>query len=400
MRQNSVWCRQIVWGASLVGAFLLHGTANAAGQNDKAARARADAAIDKHYLAMDMKLAESELTAAIKMCAGKKCSPAVEATLRRDLAMIYVAAKKKGPAKQQMQQAVALDPALQLDPDLTTDELRKIYKQAGGGKPASASAKPAKPAKPGAVSGVAAETVFLEEEPQGSMDDSDPEEEEEEEPASGGPFKHWASGAFQLDTLWHKQTRDACTSADAYFCYNEDGHRYGFRGEPELQTEQGNKVDGGLALATMRVLLGYDYHLLPSLTVGGRLGVAFGAGPTDDDVDTQGFMPVHFEVRAQRVFGETPFRAKAFTPYVGLSTGMAQVDSGVAIEVYQVDNPAKYELEGYKKAGKGFVGLSAGSYYLVDAKIAPFAELVFMQMLPVSAQVFALRVGAAYGLDL
>jgi len=397
MRQKSVWCRQIVWGASLAGAFLLHGTADAAGQSDKAARSRGDAAIDKHYLAMDMKLAESELSAAIKMCAGKRCSPGVEATLRRDLAMIYVAMKKKGPAKQQMQQAIALDPALQLDPDLTTDELRKIYKQAGGGKPVRTSASPATKAKPAAVSGVAAEEVFLEEESAEPVSDEDEEEEEESE--SGGPFKHWASGAFQLDTLWHKQTKDACTTADAYFCYDADGHRYGFRGEPELQTEQGNKVDGGLGLATMRLLLGYDYHLLQSLTVGARLGIAFHGGPTDDDVDKQGFLPVHFELRAQRMFTDTPFRPKAFTPYVGLSTGMAQVDSGVAIEVYQVDNPQKYELEGFKKAGKGFVGLSAGSYYLVDAKIAPFAELVFMQMVPVSAQVFALRVGAAYGLD-
>src|SRR5690606_17119867 len=133
MQQKTARCRQILWGACLTGAFLMHGTANAAG-NDKAARARGDAAIDKHYLAMNMNEAEAELVAAIKMCARKKCSPAVEASLRRDLAMIYVAIKKQGPAKQQMEQALALDPALPLDPDLTTDELRKVYKQAGGGK--------------------------------------------------------------------------------------------------------------------------------------------------------------------------------------------------------------------------------------------------------------------------
>jgi hypothetical protein len=85
---------------------------------------------------------------------------------------------------------------------------------------------------------------------------------------------------------------------------------------------------------------------------------------------------------------------------VGIATGVAQVDSGVGIDVYQVDDPQRYELTGYKKTGKGFVGLSGGSYYLIDENIAPFAELVFMQMLPVSAQVFALRVGAAYGFDL
>ncbi len=374
----------------------MHGTANAAG-NDKAARARGDAAIDKHYLAMNMKEAEDELTAAIKMCAGKRCSAPVEASLRRDLAMIYVAVKKQGPAKQQMQQALALDPALPLDPDLTTDELRKVYKQAGGGKPRSAS-KPTAAGKPAAGPEPHVETVVLEEEAAPESDDS--EDEGDEEQGSSGPFKHWVSGALQLDMMLHKETKDACTSSGAYFCYDEDGERYGFRGEPELRADKGNKVDGGLAMATVRVLLGYDYHLLPSLTVGGRLGFAFRGGPVDDVADKEGFFPVHVELRAQRLFGGTAYRPKAFTPYVGLSTGIAQVDSAVAIDVYQVDDPARYGLEGYRKAGKGFVGLSGGTYFLVDSKIAPFAELVFMQMLPVSAQVFALRVGAAYGLDL
>lgn len=374
----------------------MHGTANAAG-NDKAARARGDAAIDKHYLAMNMNEAEAELVAAIKMCARKKCSPAVEASLRRDLAMIYVAIKKQGPAKQQMEQALALDPALPLDPDLTTDELRKVYKQAGGGKRPVASKSASDKSAAAAASDPLVETVVLEEEPESGAQGEEFDEEKEE--GSTGPFKHWVSGALQLDMMLHKETKDACTSSGAYFCYDSSGQRYGFRGEPELRADKGNKVDGGLAMATMRIMVGYDYHLLPSLTVGGRLGFAFLGGPVDDVSDKEGFFPLHLELRAQRLFGKSAYQPRAFTPYVGLSTGVAQVDSSVAVEVYQVDNPVLYELEGYKKSGKGFVGLSGGTYYLFDSKMAPFAELVFMQMLPVSAQVFALRIGAAYGLD-
>jgi hypothetical protein len=373
--------------------MFMHGTASAAGPNDKSARARGDAAIDKHYLAMNMELAESELTAAIQACGGNRCSPAVEATLRRDLAMVYVAGKKKGPAKQQMQQAIKLDPSLKLNPDLTTDELRTVYVQAGGGKaPAKAPATGAATAAPAANSPPVEDVVLEEEEPEFS-------DSEVESDAAKGPYKHWASGALQLDTMLHKQTKEACTAPDAYFCYNEDDERYGARGEPALSTDQGNTVPGGLALATIRLILGYDYHLLPSLVVGGRLGVAFRGAPVDDQGDSKGFMPVHLELRAQRLFSKTPFQAEAFTPYLGIAAGMAQVDSGVAIDVYQVDDPTRYELTGYKKTGKGFVGLSGGSYYLVNEHLAPFAELVFMQMLPVSAQVFAIRVGAAYGLD-
>ena len=129
--------------------MFMHGTASAEGPNDKFARLRGDAAIDKHYLAMNMDLAESELTAAIQTCGGNKCSPEVEATLRRDLAMVYVAGKKTRPAKEQMKQALRLDPALKLNPDLTTEELRKLYVQSGGGKaPAKAEPKAAPKAAP------------------------------------------------------------------------------------------------------------------------------------------------------------------------------------------------------------------------------------------------------------
>src|SRR6187399_990159 len=186
MQQKRVSYRQVVGSALMATVMFMHGTASAEGPNDKFARLRGDAAIDKHYLAMNMDLAESELTAAIQTCGGNKCSPEVEATLRRDLAMVYLAGKKTGPAEQQMKQALNLEPTLTLNPDLTTEQLRKLYVKSGGGKAQpKAAPKPAPKAAP--LSKAAAEhappveEVVLEEEPT----ESDAESESESEATSG-----------------------------------------------------------------------------------------------------------------------------------------------------------------------------------------------------------------------
>lgn len=371
------WPKAIVLVSILLGAT----PAFAAAPNDAKAQALGNTAINEHYLAMNLELAEAQLQAAIKLCQGNKCSPSVHARLRRDLAMVYLAGKKEALAKQQLKQAVTLDPGLRLDPDLTTDELRKAFVEVGGvDGPA-----PAPAAEP------------QQEAPLEADADTEGQDDEQDEGVPSG--LHWVSGALQFDTLLHKQTSEACSSGETYFCYTASGARYGYRGEAPLRIDYGDQVSGGIALATIRVLAGYDYHWFPAMTIGARVGFAFRGGPSDDIADSQSFLPLHLELRAQRLIGEHPFSMRKFTPYLGVQGGVAQVDSKKPIDVYTVgDTPVHYELEGYRKTGKGFVGLSAGSFYRMDAKWAPFAELVFMQMLPVSAQVFALRLGAAYAL--
>ena len=351
--------------------------------NDARARARGDAAIDQHYLAMDLKKAEAELKAAIALCARDKCSPGVVATLHRDLAVVYIAGKRKGPGEQQMRQALKLDPKLALNPDLTTEDVRSVFLAAGGVD------TPAEPQPE-------AEVFELEEEVEVEV-----EPEVEFEAGKLGP--HRVGGGLQLDSMLHRPTSEACTTGGAYFCYDDAGHRYGFRGEEPLSEEAGNEVKGGLALATVRVMASYDYHLLPTWMVGGRLGFAFNGAPVDDVADQQSFLPLHLEVRLSRLFTKTPFQKGSFTPYAGLAAGVAQVDSRVPVEVWVESQPppegTRYELKGYKKTGRSFVSLSLGSFFQISDELAPFAELTFMQMIPVTAQVFAVRAGATYRTD-
>ena len=356
--------------------------------NDAKARARGDAAINEHYLAMNMKKAEAELKAAIALCTRDRCAPGVEATLRRDLALVYISGmKRKGPGMQELRKALKLDPKLVLNPDLTTDEMRAAFIEAGGVEASQESES-----EPESE----AEIVELEEEV-----DMEEEPEVEKGPGKLGPI--WVGTGLQLDFMLHRPTSEACTTGGAYFCYNDREERYGFRGEERLSDVAGNEVKGGLAMATARIMASFDYQVLPNFMVGGRLGFALNGGPVDDVADQKSFLPLHLEVRLSRLLSKTPFKKGGFTPYVGFAAGVAQVDSKAPVEVWVESQPPpdgpRYELVGYKKSGRTFVSLSLGSFYQITEVVAPFVELTYMQMLPVTAQVFAARVGAAYRTD-
>jgi hypothetical protein len=112
------------------------------------AKALQKKAMDEDYLATEFAKGQEKLEKAIALCADK-CSPAVRAQLRRDLGVVQIGGqldKEKGIAH--FVEAIKLDPATALDPDLRTKDLDAAFaeakKRAGGGAaaavPAAASA--------------------------------------------------------------------------------------------------------------------------------------------------------------------------------------------------------------------------------------------------------------------
>jgi hypothetical protein len=115
-------------------------------------------------------------------------------------------------------------------------------------------------------------------------------------------------------------------------------------------------IKNGMVLATSRIMLSYERAFTSRITLGGRLGYAFGGGPPagqTSDVPAQApmngfpedrpyqvpfkatanggtpFLPVHFEVRG--AFWFLPLTNKLFRAYGALGGGMAQVDAKVSI---------------------------------------------------------------------
>jgi hypothetical protein len=185
-------------------------------------------------------------------------------------------------------------------------------------------------------------------------------------------------------------------------------------------------LDEGPTFATTRLLVSYDYAITERVSVGTRLGYAFGGGPPAGQIpvdeprsgnpneippQTRGhggspFMPVHAELRANYWF--LPLTGR-FRAYVGAAFGLAQVDSKHEVAVIDCGetlapswNPADGTfddcmqkttdfnsvavestfLDAWKKTGRGFAAASTGAALSVKGELSVVLNVNAMYMFP------------------
>ena len=343
---------------------------------DDAARALQKEAMDGDYLGTQFKAAEQKLKKALKTCGKKGCSKLVLAELHRDLAVVYIAGlKKKDKGKKQMQAAIKADPALQLAPDFSTPDVEKVYEAAGGAK-----VEPEPEAD---------EQILLEEVPTAVP-------APEADTDSGGA-KNWLSLSFQQDLLIYGATTEVCGGGNQYQCFLQ-GESYS---EP-IYDGSGNRLRAGVGVATRRVLVGYDRRFGENITLGARLGFAFGGSPQATTPNASAFLPLHAELRGSYWLGDKPFVEDGLRPYAGLAAGIGEVDGHVAVEFF-VDEAGyqanrKSQLDAWRKTGKAIVALHAGAAYAVTPEHALLVELRLLQMLGATATGLAFNLGYTLGL--
>jgi hypothetical protein len=243
-----------------------------------------------------------------------------------------------------------------------------------------------------------AEEVTLEE-----VDEAPPETAEPEGPPS--PFSlNWLSFTVQQNALIYPTQPNVCPAvndagvpingAGGYSCRDADGiHRGAVYGGA------GNQVQGGVGLADLRFMLGYDRVLVGRLTLGARFGVAILQSPAL--TGTKAPMPFHGEGKVAYYFGDSPFERKGFRPYVGFAVGIAQIHGKVSVTYYKdrigYQNNKPGRLDVWRTTGPGFLALSGGLAH-------PFGDFLFnaelrvQQTLGTPAVSPALALGLAYGL--
>lgn len=238
--------------------------------------------------------------------------------------------------------------------------------------------------------------------------------------------QHWVSLGGQLDFLWMHDVPDACTGnyTSEYHCFEGDlywdpsvpGRTNDF--EQDGIIDGGGTTSGGLALATQRLLLGYDFALTHHVLIGARLGIAFGGGPqlVDQDPltpdDNPEFMPLHAELRGAYWFGDPV--TQSVRPFLQLSGGAAQVDAGLETEVIDLSggrscvegpDPAtgqpvpscRVPVTAWRKTGTFFVSAGAGAMFSVSKNVGILVEARYMHLLPASGAVLAGGAGVAVG---
>lgn len=136
-----------------VAVALVSPLALAQGKIENAAKALQKKAMEEDYLSTDFNKAVDKLQKAIAQCGDSSCSAALRARLRRDLGVVQIGGaidKEKGI--ESFVEAIKIDSAVTLDPDVRTKDLDAAFaearKRAGGGgsdKPDKPSGVPGQP---------------------------------------------------------------------------------------------------------------------------------------------------------------------------------------------------------------------------------------------------------------
>jgi hypothetical protein len=162
-----------------------------------------------------------------------------------------------------------------------------------------------------------------------------------------------------------------------------------------------DEVAAGFTQSTTRIMLAYDRVVHEAVTVGARIGYAFGAGPVAEGKSP--FLPVHLEARAAYWFGSDPFIRVGIRPYVVGALGVGQFDGKVPIKVYDgiITNPAEIkplEIDAWRKAGTIFASAGFGVMYALDHNSGITFELRGAGLLPKFGATASLNVGYSMGL--
>jgi hypothetical protein len=146
-------------------------------------------------------------------------------------------------------------------------------------------------------------------------------------------------------------------------------------------------------------LLAYDRVLIDNVTLGGRLGYAFGGGPAAPD--GKAFFPVHIEARAAYWFGTDPFIRVGVRPFILAGVGAAQFDGKVEVKVDNgviAANTERLTMDAWKKMSIAFGTAGFGMMYAIDQNSGVIAELRGAAVFPTFGLAGSLQVAYSRGL--
>ncbi|MEO6572363.1 MAG: hypothetical protein ABIP89_00895, partial [Polyangiaceae bacterium] len=159
--------------------------------------------------------------------------------------------------------------------------------------------------------------------------------------------KIWIGVAGALDLVFLSSAQDVCrldpmtavpSNDSGYYCTNSDGSDYPSRTakmeNDSLAPGKGGSVNGGAAIANIRVMLTADYAVNDNILLGARFGFVVktypGAAASQDGLL---ILPIHAEARFTYLIGKEAI-SKPFAPYAfgafGLSQSSAEVDVPVS----------------------------------------------------------------------
>jgi hypothetical protein len=222
-------------------------------------------------------------------------------------------------------------------------------------------------------------------------------ETEDEESERARSFKrNWLTLGFQGEMLFLPSAVDVCGGGKGYACFDSHGTYYA--ANPLAGAD--DAVGSGPAVATMRVLFGYDRVLGDRFMLGGRLGYAFNGGPQRPGAAS--FLPVHAEARASLWLGRRPLAQTGLRFFLLLAGGVAEVDANVQVDVYASSSAYQsgqsQNYNAWKKTGLGFAAEGVGTMLALSPDTGFVLELKALEMFPTTGFGIGLQLGYTIGL--
>jgi len=246
--------------------------------------------------------------------------------------------------------------------------------------------------------------------------------------APGKPYPaNWLGIHFAPDIGFISGSDVCATTNQDFECFAGGGSPYpgelpaSVAGQPgELgDPYPGTGIGSGVSAGTLRVLLSYDHAFSERISLGARLGYAFGGGPTS--AAGRRFLPVHAEGRLQ--YWLRALSTDGLHPYLHIGGGLAQVDvkkGGVTVKdcsaepahsafldciaatnAYDSGNdPVLPErtLDSYRRLGDAFGTAGGGVLLPLGGNVALQLNLNAMLMVPSFGFVLQPSIGLGYAL--
>lgn len=208
--------------------------------------------------------------------------------------------------------------------------------------------------------------------------------------------KIWVGAQIGFDFAFVPSGEDVCkldsktsvpVNDTGYYCYDTNaGRDYPIRPTNAAERvendsieipSKNNKVQGGAAPATFRILASFDYGVTPNVMLGARVGLVVNTYPgAEGHTDGKGFSaPLHLEARGTYLFGKGLEKTSGIVPYAFISGGISNWDAKVGISVNEVDaasgrKTTKDSINAWYLGGPGFIGFGGGVRVMASERIA------------------------------
>jgi hypothetical protein len=424
--------RRLAALAVAVGVLGLGGPAAAAGPREAQAKRALKQALEDDYLQTRFDRAEKRLRTALQLCGTSGCSAPLKAKLHAALGAVLAGGKKElDDARDAFIEALKLDPTIEPNPNLLSTEVSFAFEQAkkarAGSKPAPAKPPPPppeEPREPEAEPPPPPQKADKDTADAADKDTADKDKDTADKDKAPGDDppparKNWITFAFQTDVSLISGN-NVCTqanqTAEHYVCVRQDAQGSLYKGTPTMNN--GDNINAGLSLSTLRVLLGYERLVHPNLTLGARVGFAFngasGGGAT--------FLPLHLEARLGIWPGHDPFVGRGVRPYFFVAGGLGEVDTKLNVKVLEDGmacgaatpsdinspcmtqepnddrvEPRQQTLTVFKQAGTGFVSGGFGLQFAPGTRVALHLAARATVTLPVTTFVLSPEAGVSVG---